>query len=195
MSTPLDNHQPHGLVDGRLIDRLVDGELADGERRALLVRLEAEPDGWRRCALAFLEAQEWRATFGPLAAVARLPGAPAARGRKPWPWRPVAKLTAVAAGLAAAFALGWGLHGRPAAMPVHTPITIAETAGPAVEEPQPPEPEGAAPLPALAAKPWERRGFRADTQKRRVSMELKDGRRLEVPVEEVQLRYVGGRTY
>jgi hypothetical protein len=44
-------------------------------------------------------------------------------------------------------------------------------------------------------KHWEQRGYRADTQKRRVSMELKDGRKLELPVEEIQFRYVGGRTY
>jgi hypothetical protein len=43
-----------------LLDRLVDGELNDAERRALLERLERTPDGWRRCALAFLEQQAWR---------------------------------------------------------------------------------------------------------------------------------------
>ncbi len=42
------------------MDRLVDGEVAEPERRALLSRLEQMPDGWRRCALAFLEAQAWR---------------------------------------------------------------------------------------------------------------------------------------
>lgn len=46
--------------DVRLLDRLVDGELNETERRNLLLRLEHSPDGWRRCALAFLEAQAWR---------------------------------------------------------------------------------------------------------------------------------------
>lgn len=46
--------------DSQLLDRLVDGELNDEERRALLLRLERTPDGWRRCALAFLEGQAWR---------------------------------------------------------------------------------------------------------------------------------------
>ncbi len=46
--------------DERLLDRLVDGELSETERRELLLRLERAPDGWRRCALAFLEAQVWR---------------------------------------------------------------------------------------------------------------------------------------
>lgn len=40
-----------------LLERLVDGELDDARRRALLARLDHEPDGWRRCAVAFLEAQ------------------------------------------------------------------------------------------------------------------------------------------
>ncbi|MFO0899294.1 MAG: hypothetical protein U0836_17865 [Pirellulales bacterium] len=41
------------------IDLLVDGELDERRRRELLLALEASPDGWRRCALAFLEAQTW----------------------------------------------------------------------------------------------------------------------------------------
>jgi hypothetical protein len=44
-------------------DRLVDGELSASERRALVARIEASPDGWKRCALAFLEAQAWREAF------------------------------------------------------------------------------------------------------------------------------------
>ena len=42
-----------------LLDRLVDGELDAVEQRQLLLLLESMPDGWRRCALAFLEAQAW----------------------------------------------------------------------------------------------------------------------------------------
>ena len=42
------------------IDRLVDGDLTEAERRALLLRLENDPEGWRRFALAFLEDQAWR---------------------------------------------------------------------------------------------------------------------------------------
>jgi hypothetical protein len=44
----------------RWLDRLVDGELNRDQQRQLLVALEAEPEGWRRCALAFVEAQAWR---------------------------------------------------------------------------------------------------------------------------------------
>jgi hypothetical protein len=46
--------------DDVLFDRLVDGELSITERRALLESLESRPQGWRRCALAFLEAQSWQ---------------------------------------------------------------------------------------------------------------------------------------
>jgi hypothetical protein len=49
-----------------LFDRLADGELSEADRRALLASLDAEPQGWRRCALAFLEAQTWRESFGEL---------------------------------------------------------------------------------------------------------------------------------
>jgi hypothetical protein len=45
--------------DDRMFDRLVDGELSSDERRELLQSLDTAPGGWRRCALAFLEAQSW----------------------------------------------------------------------------------------------------------------------------------------
>src|SRR5262245_23445628 len=61
---------PDGEIDVAQIeawmDRLVDGEVAEPERRTLLSRLERMPDGWRRCALAFLEAQAWREALDPV---------------------------------------------------------------------------------------------------------------------------------
>src|SRR5258708_1569066 len=45
------------------MDRLVEGELTDEERRRMLESFDPEPDGWKRCARAFLEAQSWRAAM------------------------------------------------------------------------------------------------------------------------------------
>jgi hypothetical protein len=42
------------------LDLLVDGELPENDYRALLAALDEQPGGWRRCALAFLEAQALR---------------------------------------------------------------------------------------------------------------------------------------
>jgi hypothetical protein len=42
-----------------LLDLLVDGELTDAARGELLLWCEQDPQGWRRCALAFLEGQSW----------------------------------------------------------------------------------------------------------------------------------------
>jgi hypothetical protein len=53
-------------TDDTRFDRLVDEELSEEERRQLLGQLDDEPGGWRRCALAFLEAQCWRQAFGEL---------------------------------------------------------------------------------------------------------------------------------
>lgn len=50
-------------LDGMLLDRLVDGELSDAEYREVLQGLDSQPEGWRRCALAFLEAQAWGREF------------------------------------------------------------------------------------------------------------------------------------
>lgn len=46
--------------DDILFDRLVDGELTLTERRDLVRSLDTRPDGWRKCALAFLESQSWQ---------------------------------------------------------------------------------------------------------------------------------------
>lgn len=44
-------------ITDRDLDRLADGELAASEQRELLAAIEATPGSWRRCALAFVEAQ------------------------------------------------------------------------------------------------------------------------------------------
>lgn len=46
--------------------RLVDGRLSPDELRALILSFESDPDGWRRCALAFLEDQALRRDLGEL---------------------------------------------------------------------------------------------------------------------------------
>ncbi len=208
MNMPRENDESPGRADDRLIDRLVDGELPDVERRQLLLRLETEPDGWRRCALAFLEAQTWREALGTIAAPAGAAIRPADFGamksKKSNVWRPAARLAALAAGLAAAFALGRAWHGGSVPNAPGTPVAKRETPA----EPAPPEPVDVASGEARPAGPgepnalidpvvkrWEQKGYRAERQKRVVSVELKDGRKLSVPINEVRLQYVGDRTY
>jgi len=97
--------------DDILFDRLIDGELAGAERRRLLESLDTRPEGWRRCALAFLEAQSWREEFGQLASASQT------KSEKPMPasldrvarsrWREVVQWGALAASLLLAFGLGW----------------------------------------------------------------------------------------
>jgi len=120
-------------LDPVVFDRLVDGELAETERRKLLLSLDHQPSGWRQCALAFLEAQSWRELFpaaakepivqtvaesaaaDPNAAVAaeapQIEAAelqPAARRRLPKQWLWTMEL---AAGFLIAFSLGLWLRG------------------------------------------------------------------------------------
>jgi hypothetical protein len=80
-------------VDQQLLDLLIDGELSDEQERDVIARLEESPDGWRRCALAFLENRCWQRVAqavtqpcsGDLqAAVIRPAGA--TRRTQPWAW-------------------------------------------------------------------------------------------------------------
>ena len=94
--------------EGRILDRLVDGELSQDQRRELLAALDDEPGAWRRCALAFLEAQTWRWQLSqraaePLVAQAATsaPAAPRNATRSRW-----GVSLAIAASLFVAFVLG-----------------------------------------------------------------------------------------
>ena len=46
------------------LERLVDGRLSRDEYRELLLRIDNHPDGWRKCAMAFLEEQALREELG-----------------------------------------------------------------------------------------------------------------------------------
>jgi hypothetical protein len=121
----------------RLLDRLVDGEMSHDEQRQLILSLEAQPDGWRRCSMAFLEAQAWGRECQHLAsgrapmALPQQPVAPRqAAGATAW-FKPLS----VAAGLVLAFTLGFAARGtsEPAAIeiasaPKDTNSTAMDTA-------------------------------------------------------------------
>jgi hypothetical protein len=104
--------------DDPLFDRLVDGELSALERQQLLASLDDRPGGWRRCALAFLEAQTWRGEmrrvvnepppFTKLPASSVQPLSAKRTGRS----KLAASSTwlATAASLLLAFGLGWRMH-------------------------------------------------------------------------------------
>ncbi len=124
-------HNEH-LIDDSVFDRLVDGHLSDDERRELLLKLDAWPTGWRRCALAFLEAQLWgnelkRLALSPatLALDDRLsPSRTNSPANIAWPG--AARWLALAAALLIAFTLG--TRQRPAGS-----MPLAGSASPAIQ--------------------------------------------------------------
>jgi hypothetical protein len=212
VTDPMKRPLPSDPVDERLFDRLVDGELADAERRELLLSLEQQPDGWRRCALAFLEAQSWREAVSPFTGAAF--GGPATPTpvlpqRKLHPSRLAARWIGLAAGVALAFVLGWWIGEGPHEY-AHRPVTTApEITTPRIgDEPalaqarEPDNVEGSRPSGSESAallnpllKQWQQWGYHTELQKRLVSMELADGRKVNVPVQEIRLRHPTDRTY
>ncbi len=228
-------------IDDRLFDRLVDGELDAGERRSLLATLDETPMGWRRCALAFLEAQAWRSDLSGAAArpaEAERAADRAAIGRSSSRSR-LRRATAIVAAVLLSFAAGWLLRTEPRrsgqqAGPPSFPVTaVRESAGDTAEA-SGTEREGAGPaVPAavrvagvykfeiddhgqprtvavpvlegpgidtrwLLAQPpairasvvqaLERRGHKVEAHRQLLSVNLKDGRKLILPVDEVDVR-------
>jgi hypothetical protein len=236
-------------------DRLVDGELSESERRALLTSLDARPEGWRRCALAFLEAQTWRESLGEMTPPVREPSVLPAASPVVLPRSPRGKKTLGALGtvlaMSACFlvALGlgaWALRGThggktgistmnslannevpPIAVQSQTTDPFPGTVSPV--NPSPPNSwklvQVKAPgltgnneplqLPAVERDRLDDEFFNAvpnplpddilqalkrtgnDVRMRRelVPMLLPDGRRLIVPVDQVEVRYEGNQSY
>jgi hypothetical protein len=161
-------------TDDAMIDRLVDGELSGDERRELLAALDAQPDGWRRCALAFLEAQTWQSELkwivAPVAIETTNTSVATAASAQPSRRYGGAWLAAAAA-LLVAFGLG-----RPLGVGERTELDDAQLAG--VEEAAsiPPADIGEERLPTGDAVTLVVNDHRGVPQ--RVSVPLVEGRRL-----------------
>ncbi len=237
--SPLDEDKTP--LDDWIFDQLVDGELGESDRRELLAQLDAKPDGWRRCALAFLEGQSLQQELRALAASQRpTPAAvaarPAVRSRG---WR---QRTAAVANLAAGFLVAITLvflvreySGPPAPAPgevaatgntdaqgstgaaaaasqvgrspsggwqtvtlapdadaeqlVHLPVTERAAID---EDWLETLPEA---IPADILRALERTGHRVERQRQLLPVPLEDGRQLVVPVDQVEIRYVGNSAY
>ena len=173
------------------IDLLIDGELSPEARRELLARLDESPDGWRRLALAFLEAQSWRESFAEAAREVPLPVPlitirPKRLRLAPWMAR--------AAVVLAAFAMGWAIHrprieaARPlfAQRPVERPIPMPNHPLPMIARKLPESP-------GYVEGRLQREGYRVEQTRYLVPAATKDGRRVAVPVERIRLRFVGNR--
>jgi hypothetical protein len=238
--------------DDARIDDLVDGKLDDANRRALLTRCEVEPEGWRRCALAFLEAQCWRDALRPLAqppSAARSSSLDYGAGQAPrvgrGQWSRFARTFAAAAACVTLFSLGWLISDasrgkRPSTAGNSQNIAARQIGNGGAGETETTsgagQPQGALPVPSSAAgtvrtanprivaekhaaslasrsawgnprgvaqagplseadrKDLEHRGFEVETHRRMVTVPLRDGRRVNVPVGTVSLRRVGNRT-
>jgi hypothetical protein len=228
-------------TDRKLLDILVDGELTEVERRDLLRRLDRTPDGWRACALAFLEAQCFRESFGKIDVQPVSPSkvlVPRGVQRIRWAGR-VGTLVAMAASFLTAVGLGWwagGLQrsGGPTRLaPNSAADLLASSQGTPVPSPSPsadpqsvapPRPE---PMMTLALPGWgeggpiqlpvverdqadpsflypdshafpaqlrealRRAGYRVRQSHDLVPVPVQDGRHAILPVDQLDIHYVG----
>ena len=118
----------------RVLDRLVDGELGQFERHQLLAALDDEPSAWRRCALAFLESQNFRWQLSRLKADATLTNSRGTGNVETLPLARRGSFWGMCLAVAASLMLAFGLGTRFTASPSAAPSTIA-TVTPAAATP------------------------------------------------------------
>lgn len=233
-------------ISNRQLEQLADGELSESQRRAVLSQLDDEPDGWRRCALAFLESQCWEEALGPLAGGRFREASPEAEAALATPavkrklrWPALSTLAAMAASFLAALMVGDGLRSwhntrpspaepaaqvadtRPAAPPgIGTPggdaqrlatpwqmVTVSVPGDehgkrqsvqlPAIECENIDE-EWLGTIPEIPPQVYDtlrRTGHQVHASRQLLPVRLKDGRRLVIPVEQIEVRYQGGGGY
>lgn len=245
---PTDDNLPS--LDDRQLDLLVDGELPEDQRRNLLATLDDVPGGWRRCALAFLEAQCWKEELASiphgLAPGRQTRSADRRRPSSAGRWRTVLAMAAsflVALGLGLLLRDVW--HSPRERAP--GPIDVAGTGGTDAPAPEPERPQDASPDdlqgPASGERPWQlvpvaldggtatggssiwlpaverdhlddawpeslpaaippevlealrQRGHQIRQQRQLLPLRTQDGRRLVVPVNELEFRYRGPSHY
>jgi hypothetical protein len=125
------------------LDRLVDGELSTSEQRALLQRVQRDADGWRKLALAFLEAQALRQVCPGLLTDGPYP-APEAEGLQPLGFPHGTKTVAerswrqpsiAAAAVACAFLLGQWSHTPNKTLDKLAPVAMPEPSQSAASTP------------------------------------------------------------
>ncbi|MCH8044595.1 MAG: hypothetical protein IID44_12855 [Planctomycetes bacterium] len=219
-------------ADDAVLDLLVDGELTDEQTRWLLAALDESSDGWRRCALSFVEAQSWGRDLGmiretSLAGVAD-PTAHSTHAGSIDSKRLLPLLLTAAASVLIALAAGIGIgqswraeilepvaepnksaqpeggvslvktappktpphsqllsnsnsDGKSFQLPVYLPDQVSED----YLRDTPP------PLSARLRQALARSGHEATVQRELIPVQLEDGNQVIVPVDQVQLRYVG----
>jgi len=240
---PIDDnlHAP----DDERFDLLADGELPEPERRRLLSELDHVPGGWRRCALALLEAQSWKEGLRSIR-----PESPAqSRGARPigrtgFPGARFGTLVAMAASFTIALGVGVTFQDvwRPGSELGPSPVEIAggpqqpEPSAPKAVEPEMPTapsapddawrlvsvPVGMGPdgtesiqvparprdrideqwmdrfaptIPAELLEALKRQGRELRWSRQLVPFRMEDGQQLVVPLEQVELHYVGNPVY
>jgi hypothetical protein len=193
----------------QLIDLLADDALDAPRRAALLRSFDAHPEqgGWRKCALALLEAQAWRRAMTEAPVGGEQPGGPEPRRRLSIFSR--LAVAAVIAAFAAGVLLGQGSWWR-------TPgagqqVTQMESSSQAARPSEAPSEGGLikqvgatgnklsaegppAVLPDYVRRQLEREGYEVQGGGAKlIPVELPDGSRVSVPVETLKYQYVGRR--
>lgn len=239
--TEHEHRNASGSVTEEALDRMVDGELSDAERRKLLGSLDKVEHGWRKLALAYVEAQTWRTDMDAMVRPTS-ETTPETSMELAKPANVATKsdrlklLLAMAASFFIALVIGFQFRGgdsspgemagsqpssdgpllaQPdtAVVPDSTMLTTATEPpntplpGEAIKPSAPrgtpvfnvgsdARPTGASPaVPPNIAEVLRRLQHRVERRRSLVPVETEDGRRIFIPVEDIEVEYVGDDAY
>lgn len=225
MNNSFDSYEPmqgYGELNAELLDRLVDGTLDDSLRASLFAQFETQAEGWRRCALAFLEAQAFQQALGQIAKDLKPAAIPGDQPIVSAASHRTLHRLAWAASVLLAFAGGWKLSAPSTKLP--RPAAIMADRGATVDKITPATDSLVAKpidLPIVAVKPQlektdltplsknsqqdsgasmllerlARQGYVVEKRTGIATLSDPRGKPMSIPVAEVKLRYVGQRIY
>ena len=128
-------NESNDQITGELLDHLVEDELGLIQRKRIIASLDSEPNGWRRCALAFLEKQSWQRSFRQFVAdkscddksVLPTKTLNDKRTRSTRNWKTLGAMVVVALLAGIGIGRGWSIASSPIADRVQSPVNKHES--------------------------------------------------------------------
>ena len=193
----------------RDIDRFIDGELSSDDERRILLECDASPEHWRDLALAFVQSKVLRTTVQDMTAPPPISVAATENSPHSRPWQLITLAASLVLAISVGFAMGRRTTslGSPDTTSAHSDryapdsdlLMLVDNADrQIIQVPLLPMSDADSQqilrqdsISAEAVKQIEQRGHRVLHQRPYYPVQLRDGRNVVVPVDNVRIHYTG----